>query len=87
MLYTVIAPLVRLQGKRRCFSRGRFSVTDDDSFNNGRTVLVGYASQGNIELIIYALLAVGEYVLLFICYARQMRQRNCAYEEAAHNQS
>ena len=41
--------------------------------------LVGNASQGQIEFVIYAALALGAYLLIFIWYARQMKKRNAAY--------
>ncbi|GAA2917748.1 PTS galactitol transporter subunit IIC [Enterococcus pseudoavium] len=41
--------------------------------------LVGNASQGQIEFIIYAALALVAYLLIFIWYARQMKKRNAAY--------
>lgn len=44
-------------------------------------VLVGHASQGNIQFIIYSLLAVSAYILIFIWYALQMKKRNRAYAE------
>lgn len=44
--------------------------------------LVGNASQGQIEFIIYAILALAVYLLLFIWYAKQMKKRNAEYAEA-----
>ena len=41
--------------------------------------LVGNASQGQIEFVIYAALALAAYLLIFIWYARQMKKRNAAY--------
>lgn len=41
--------------------------------------LVGNASQGQIEFVIYAILAVVVYLLLFIWYAGQMKKRNAVY--------
>ncbi|MEY8370237.1 PTS transporter subunit IIC [Aerococcaceae bacterium 50-4] len=40
---------------------------------------VGQASQGNLEMIIYAVLAVVVYLILFIWYAKQMKKRNAEY--------
>ncbi|GMA07924.1 PTS glucitol transporter subunit IIA [Tetragenococcus halophilus subsp. flandriensis] len=41
--------------------------------------LVGNASQGEIEFIIYALLALIAYLLIFMWYRREMNKRNAAY--------
>lgn len=41
--------------------------------------LVGHASQGQIEFILYAILALVAYLLIFVWYARQMKKRNAAY--------
>ena len=41
--------------------------------------LVGNASQGQIESVIYAALALAAYLLIFIWYARQMKKRNATY--------
>lgn len=48
-------------------------------------VLVGQASTGQIEFIIYALIAVVVYVALFIWYAKEMKKRNAEYEAAEQN--
>lgn len=48
-------------------------------------VLVGKASTGQIEFIIYALIAVVVYVALFIWYAKEMKKRNAEYEAAEQN--
>lgn len=47
--------------------------------------LVGHAAQGNIQFILYALLAIAAYILIFIWYAFQMKKRNRAYAEAEAN--
>ncbi|MDN6144256.1 MAG: PTS glucitol transporter subunit IIA [Tetragenococcus halophilus] len=41
--------------------------------------LVGNASQGEIEFIIYAALALIAYLLIFMWYRREMNKRNAAY--------
>ncbi|MDN6127403.1 MAG: PTS glucitol transporter subunit IIA, partial [Tetragenococcus halophilus] len=41
--------------------------------------LVGNASQGEIEFIIYAVLALIAYLLIFMWYRREMNKRNAAY--------
>lgn len=41
--------------------------------------LVGNASQGQIEFVIYAALALVAYILIFIWYQREMNKRNAAY--------
>lgn len=41
--------------------------------------LVGNASQGQIEFVIYAALALVAYLLIFIWYQREMNKRNAAY--------
>ncbi|MCO7124633.1 PTS glucitol transporter subunit IIA [Sporolactobacillus shoreicorticis] len=48
-------------------------------------ILVGHASQGNIQFILYSLLAIAAYILIFIWYAFQMKKRNRAYAEAEQN--
>lgn len=40
---------------------------------------VGQASQGDIEMMIYAALAIALYLILFIWYAKQMKKRNAEY--------
>ena len=40
---------------------------------------VGQASQGDIEMILYAALAVAIYLVLFIWYAKEMKKRNAGY--------
>lgn len=45
-------------------------------------VLVGKATTGQIEFIIYAIIGVAVYLALFIWYAKQMKKRNAAYEQA-----
>ncbi|WP_129044462.1 PTS galactitol transporter subunit IIC [Companilactobacillus metriopterae] len=45
--------------------------------------LVGNASKGQIEFIIYAILALAAYLLVFMWYAHEMKKRNIAYKEAA----
>lgn len=42
--------------------------------------LVGNASQGSIEFIIYAVLALAAYLLIFIWYSKQMKKRNLSYQ-------
>lgn len=42
---------------------------------------VGQASQGDIEIILYATLAVVIYLVLFVWYAKEMKKRNAEYEE------
>ncbi|MFS4085738.1 PTS galactitol transporter subunit IIC [Aerococcus urinaeequi] len=42
---------------------------------------VGQASQGDIEMILYAALAVVIYLVLFIWYAKEMKKRNAEYAE------
>lgn len=42
---------------------------------------VGQASQGDIEMILYAALAVAIYLVLFIWYAKEMKKRNAEYAE------
>ncbi|MCB5936678.1 PTS glucitol transporter subunit IIA [Caldibacillus thermoamylovorans] len=49
-------------------------------------VLVGKAATGQIEFILWALIAVVVYVVLFIWYAKQMKKRNAAYEEVEQQQ-
>ncbi len=44
--------------------------------------LVGNASQGEIEFIIYAVLALIAYLLIFMWYRREMNKRNAAYAAA-----
>lgn len=46
-------------------------------------VLVGKATSGNTEFILYAALAIVVYIGLFFWYAKQMKKRNKIYEEAA----
>lgn len=41
--------------------------------------LVGNASQGQVEFMIYAALALIAYLLIFMWYRREMRKRNAAY--------
>lgn len=41
--------------------------------------LVGHASEGQIQFIIYALLALIAYLLLFLWYANEMKKRNKVY--------
>lgn len=41
--------------------------------------LVGNASQGQIQFVLYAAIALIAYLLIFIWYARQMKKRNAAY--------
>lgn len=50
-------------------------------------VLVGQATTGQIEFILWALIAVVVYVVLFIWYAKQMKKRNAAYEEVEQQQA
>lgn len=50
-------------------------------------VLVGQATTGQIEFILWALIAVVVYVGLFFWYARQMKKRNAVYEEAEQQQA
>lgn len=45
-------------------------------------VLVGKATQGNVEFILYAIIGLIVYILLFTWYAVQMKKRNKIYEEA-----
>lgn len=40
---------------------------------------VGQASQGDIEMMIYAALAIALYLILFVWYAKQMKKRNAEY--------
>ncbi|PMC80265.1 PTS glucitol transporter subunit IIA [Aerococcus viridans] len=40
---------------------------------------VGQASQGDIEMMIYAALAIALYLILFVWYAKQMQKRNAEY--------
>ncbi|MER1953456.1 MAG: PTS glucitol transporter subunit IIA, partial [Aerococcus urinaeequi] len=40
---------------------------------------IGQASQGDIEMILYAALAVAIYLVLFIWYAKEMKKRNAEY--------
>ncbi|HJH00925.1 MAG TPA: PTS glucitol transporter subunit IIA [Aerococcus urinaeequi] len=40
---------------------------------------VGQASQGDIEMILYAALAVVIYLVLFVWYAKEMKKRNAEY--------
>lgn len=48
--------------------------------------LVGNASQGQIEFVIYAVLALIAYLLIFIWYRQEMNKRNTAYaNEKANN--
>lgn len=48
--------------------------------------LVGNASQGQIEFVIYAALALIAYLLIFMWYRREMNKRNAAYAaEKAEN--
>lgn len=42
---------------------------------------VGQASQGDIEMILYAALAVVIYLVLFVWYAKEMKKRNAEYAE------
>lgn len=42
---------------------------------------VGQASQGDIEMILYAALAVVIYLVLFVRYAKEMKKRNAEYAE------
>lgn len=42
---------------------------------------VGQASQGDIEMILYAALAVVTYLVLFVWYAKEMKKRNAEYAE------
>lgn len=42
---------------------------------------VGQASQGDIEMILYAALAIGIYLVLFVWYAKEMKKRNAEYAE------
>lgn len=42
---------------------------------------VGQASQGDIEMILYAALAVIIYLVLFVWYAKEMKKRNAEYAE------
>lgn len=42
---------------------------------------VGQASQGDIEMILYAALAVVIYLVLFVWYAKEMKKRNAKYAE------
>lgn len=44
---------------------------------------VGGASQGNIEMIFYAIIAVVLYLGLFIWYAKEMKKRNAEYAKDA----
>lgn len=41
--------------------------------------LVGHASEGQVQFIIYALLALIAYLLLFLWYAYEMKKRNKVY--------
>ena len=43
--------------------------------------LVGNASQGQLEFILYACLALVAYLLIFIWYAKQMKKRNIIYAQ------
>ena len=45
--------------------------------------LVGNASQGQLEFILYACLALVAYLLIFIWYAKQMKKRNIIYAQKA----
>lgn len=42
---------------------------------------VGQASQGDIEMILYAALAIVIYLVLFVWYAKEMKKRNAEYAE------
>lgn len=42
---------------------------------------VGQASQGDIEMILYAAIAVVIYLVLFVWYAKEMKKRNAKYAE------
>lgn len=42
---------------------------------------VGQSSQGDIEMILYAALAVVIYLVLFVWYAKEMKKRNAEYAE------
>lgn len=44
---------------------------------------VGQASQGDIEMMIYAALAIALYLILFVWYAKQMQKRNAEYAKKA----
>lgn len=44
---------------------------------------VGKASQGDIEMMIYAALAIALYLILFVWYAKQMQKRNAEYAKKA----
>lgn len=44
--------------------------------------LVGHASQGEIQMIIYMVLALVAYLLIFVWYAFEMKKRNKAYKDA-----
>ncbi|WP_026314511.1 PTS galactitol transporter subunit IIC [Heyndrickxia acidiproducens] len=46
-------------------------------------VIVGKATEGNTQFILYAIIALIVYIGLFTWYAKQMKKRNKAYEEAA----
>lgn len=41
--------------------------------------LIGNASQGQIEFVLYATIAVVVYLVLFVWYAKQMKKRNALY--------
>lgn len=44
--------------------------------------LVGNASQGQIEFILYSVFALAAYLLIFVWYAGEMKKRNAVYAEA-----
>ncbi|GEP19283.1 PTS galactitol transporter subunit IIC [Pediococcus argentinicus] len=55
------------------------SSTKEGPIEQYLAYLVGKASTGQIEFILYALLALAAYVLIFWWYARQMKKRNAIY--------
>ncbi|MFL2079794.1 PTS galactitol transporter subunit IIC [Marinilactibacillus psychrotolerans] len=86
---TLIAPFVTETAKKvGAFPEGLSSdtlishTTMEGPLEKFLGYLVGNASQGQIEFILYSALALAAYLLIFIWYAREMKKRNTIYAEA-----
>ncbi|MET1250301.1 PTS transporter subunit IIC [Sporolactobacillus sp. STCC-11] len=86
---TMIAPFVTQTAKAvGAFPAGVASThlithsTMEGPLEKVLAVLVGKATEGNAQFILYAIIALIVYIGLFVWYAHQMKKRNQAYSEA-----
>lgn len=86
---TLIAPFVTETAKKvGAFPAGLSSdtlishTTMEGPIEKFLGYLVGNASQGQIEFILYSVFALAAYLLIFVWYAGEMKKRNAVYAEA-----